>query len=347
MAWRSNVTRDNLLKLLGYEIVDKSLVHTPNDNVFVLCDVETTGLDSKKDRVIQISGLRCKYNASTKQLEIIEELDQYIKPEVTISNPDGSTSVVNTVSDKITELTGITNEMLAAAPLEGEVFEKIETFFGEKPIFVAYNSRFDKGMIMEMFIRNSAPFIIESERELDVLVMARDLVTKEEAPRIVDEEGKSKPSWKLGLIAQLYGVDKVEGMEEAFHSSIFDTKVMRNLLNVFINEYIEKLKEELDEPPVEKKRARVEGIKYWAGYRGYSRLYINCRLDGERVSFFYDIRGKVWGEKQVGIIDRTLMEEMKADALELAGCADDVEFARVKTDLTADATFLSRYDSEE
>jgi DNA polymerase III epsilon subunit-like protein len=246
MAWRSNETRRNLLTALGYDVVGSELVHTPNDNIIILADVETSGLDYVKDRVIQISALRCKYNPETKTLDLLETFDQYIKPELTVINKDGTTSIIHEVEPKITELTGITNEMLAEAPLEKDVFPKIAAFIGNAPIFVAYNSNFDRQFITNMYIRHGEPFKIEAEHELDALKMARDLVSKEEAPKIEDKDGKLKPTYKLGKIAELYGVDKLPGEEAgAFHSSLFDTKVMRQLVNVFINEYIEKIEEEL------------------------------------------------------------------------------------------------------
>lgn len=348
MAWRSNETRDNLLKALGYEIDGTELTHTPNDNILILADVETSGLDFVKDRIIQISALKCKYNPETKNLELLEIMDEYIKPELTVINKDGSTSIIHEVEPKITELTGITNEQLADKPLEKEIFPKIAAFIGNAPIFVAYNSNFDKTFITNMFIRHGEPFKIEPDKELDALKMARDLVSKEDAPRIEDKEGKLKPTYKLGKIAELYGVDKLPDEEEgAFHSSLFDTKVMRQLVNVFISEYIEKVEEELKKPPVEKHTARVESLSYWAGYRGYSRIYVNCTLDGEKVSYYFDIRNKVWGGKQEGIVEKTHMEEMKADALALACCVDEEEFARVKDEIKADPAFLERYNTTE
>lgn len=346
MAWRSNETRDNLLKLLGYKIEDSKLVHTDTENIFILADVETSGLDFVKDRIIQISALKCKYNSTIKSLEIIDEMDEYIKPEITVINKDGSTSIVNEISEKITELTGITNDLLSTKPFEKEVFPKISSFFGSSPIFIAYNSNFDKTFITNMFIRNKEPFKIENDKELDALKMARDLVSKEDAPKITDSTGKEKPTYKLGHIAQLYGVDTVSGYNaESFHSSIFDTKVMRNLVDVFISEYLEKIEEELNKPEVEKHRAKVESLGYWAGYRGYSRIYVNAILDGEKVSYYFDIRNKNWGSKYEGAIEKTLMDEMKADALALACCVDEMEFARIKEPITATPEFLERYSA--
>ena len=115
---------------------------------------------------------------------------------------------------------------------------------------------------------------------------------------------------------------------------------------MFISEYATQMEEALKVPEVEKTRAKVESISYWAGYRGYSRLYVNANLEGERVSYYYDIRKKEWGEKDEGIIARTLFDELKQDALDLAGCADEAAFAKITAAITADATFLARYNAE-
>jgi DNA polymerase-3 subunit epsilon len=52
----------------------------------------------------------------------------------------------------ITELTGISNEMVKDAPLFGHIAEKLDTF-SQNAIFVAHNVNFDYGFIRQEFAR--------------------------------------------------------------------------------------------------------------------------------------------------------------------------------------------------
>lgn len=344
--------RKNLMDLVGAIVKDGKVIFQETDNIFIVLDTETTGLDAQNDKVIQFSAV--KYRVENGKLIEIDRFDTYINQPLydenkVIPGKNGAKDIT------FKELTGITNKMLASAPSEAEAFEKISEFLGPDPIFICYNTPFDYSMMVQMYINNGAVLHVSPERKLDVLVMARDLVSKEDAPVLLDDDGNPvldskgapKKTHKLSYIAGLYGLDKAEDDSSetiAFHSSINDVVVTGRLLNVFISEYATQIEEELKEPVVTKSRARVESINYWEGYRGFSRLYINAMLDGELVSYYYDVRKKEWGEKQEDLIVRTMFDELKKDALELAGCANETEFGRLTSNFTADATFLARYD---
>ena len=209
-----------------------------------------------------------------------------------------------------------------------------------------------------MYLRHSENLIVNTDKMLDVLVMAKDLVDRDTAPVLLNDAGEpvtnkngvEKKTWKLSYIAELYGLDKAEEADETirFHSSINDVVVTGRLLNVFINEYKEQIEDELNVPEKIRTRAKVLGIRYWAGYRGYSRFYIDAVLNNKNVSYFFDIRNKVWGEKENGILEETLLEEFKSDVLELAGVKTEDEFVKLTIPdydpIKADDVFLSRYN---
>lgn len=345
--------RKNLMALIGAKVVDKKIVYEDPEEPIIVVDVESTGLDTKKDRIIQISAI--KYKAQNGTLVEIERFDEYLKQ----SNYNANAIIAgkNGCRDKtFQELTGISQETIDNAEPEEDVMKRFAAFMGENPSFVAYNTPFDFSMIVATCIRLGIMFNVKPEKKLDALVMARDLVPLDEAPllldddgnEILDSKGKPKHCHKLGPIANLYGVDKAEGdlsKTIAFHSSINDVVVTGRLLNVFIKEYVEQIEAELTEPEIEKTRARVESLSYWQGYRGVARVYVNATLNGEFVSYFYDVRKKVWGEKQEGILEQTLVDELKADVLELAECKVETELSKVKSKITASPAFLARYDS--
>lgn len=273
-----------------------------NNEEFVLFDVETTGLNPEKDRIIQISGIRL-----FPECDLYEEtgrINLYIRPPFEIN-------------DKIVEITGITNDFLSTQKSEDEVLDEIVAFFGHNPSLAAYNSSFDIRFLTELYKRHSLSFKVKTEH--DVLAMARDLVRPEDTN-----------NYQLQTITKLYGLDA--GL--SFHNSFDDVIATNRLLEVFINEYREKdaederikLMEEEIRKTTDKTIASIRSMRFWEGYRGFSRIYVNTDVG----TVYYDIRTKIWGEKDEGVIDIIDMEQLQADAYELAGATNEIEFARYR-----------------
>ena len=98
-----------------------SLVCFPSD--FVVFDLETTGLSPSFDEIIEFAGLRVRGE------KVVERFSTLIKPNYP-------------VSDFITDLTGITNEMLDGAPSIESVIAEIKDFIASD-ILVGHNVNFD------------------------------------------------------------------------------------------------------------------------------------------------------------------------------------------------------------
>ena len=287
--WRSKKTMEAVLK-----------VFKSNDELVVF-DVETTGFSAAKERIIQFSGI--KFHISNGNLVEKERFDTYINPGYPLPK-------------RITEITGITDEMLERAQYEEEVFPSIALFLGVSPVSCGHNTSFDVRFIKALYERNGCEF--EPSIVLDTLEMARDL-----------SEGKAGSN-KLGDLADYYGVSA--GL--TFHNSMDDVIACSRLLNVFYKEYKEK-EEEMAESmtegysiPTFKTRAKVYKLSFWQGYRGNSRIYIFTSIG----DFFYDIRKKAWdkGKNNVHDIENIDMEQLKADSLKLANALDEREFARFR-----------------
>ena len=94
---------------------------------FVAFDLETTGLNAGEDRIIEIGAVIMKEG---KELERFQTL---IDPE-------------RKLSQKIIDLTGISDEMLVGAPKIEEVLPDFLKFVGDR-VVVAHNAKFDTGFI--------------------------------------------------------------------------------------------------------------------------------------------------------------------------------------------------------
>jgi DNA polymerase III subunit epsilon len=100
---------------------------------FAIIDVETTGGTARYERITDIA-------------IVLHDGEQVIDTFSTLVNPERS------IPWNITQLTGITNEMVADAPRFFEIAKKIVEMT-EDAVFVAHNVTFDFGFIREEFAR--------------------------------------------------------------------------------------------------------------------------------------------------------------------------------------------------
>lgn len=284
--WRSDKTKNAVLTLFNASASE-----------LIVFDVETTGFKADCNRVIQFSGI--KFSVFDGKMVEKDRISTYINPEFALP-------------EKITEITGITDEMLVDAPKEKEIFPRIKLFLGDDPTVCGHNVGFDIRFMKAMYSRYGCAF--EPSVVLDTLEMARDLAS--------DNAFENN---RLGTLAKHYGVDY--GL--TFHNALDDVLACSRLLKIFYEEYMEgeQKKTTLCDAPT-KQKVIVKYLRYWAGYRGHSRIYIftNCG------DFFYDIFNKVWGKgpNNVFELDMIDMESLRADALKLANAADEREFARFR-----------------
>lgn len=274
---------------------EKKLFDTLNNiDELIVFDVETTGRSAKKDKIIQISGIKYSIKKNDKNglfdFNEMAKIDKYINPVIAIS-------------EEIENLTGITNEFIANQPFEEDVIDEIFAFFGENPNVAAYNSNFDVRFLYELYNRNglilkNAVFedgkIKRLQNEIDVLKLARDLTDKNDTE-----------NFRLATIAKLYGFD--DGV--AFHSAIEDVKVTEKLLEVFVYDYTTRHNEAQKEIK-EKEHVKLRTVSLWDKY-GYKmeRIYINNE-------FYYSIYNKEWGAKKGIDIDEYDMEDLRKQVLE-------------------------------
>lgn len=96
-------------------------------------DIETTGLSAKNDAIIEIAAVRVCDG------QLAGSFSSLVNPGVPIS-------------EEITKINGITNEMVAGAPFIEDVMPKFLDFLADS-VFVAHNSPFDLAFINEALLR--------------------------------------------------------------------------------------------------------------------------------------------------------------------------------------------------
>ena len=98
-----------------------------NFDTFVVFDIETTGLSHLKNNITEIGAVRVESG------KIVDVFNELVNPE-------------QEISQEITEITGITNEMVADKPLISEIMPKFLEF-SKNAVFVAHNAEFDISFI--------------------------------------------------------------------------------------------------------------------------------------------------------------------------------------------------------
>jgi DNA polymerase-3 subunit epsilon len=120
----------------------------------IIFDTETTGLESKNDRIIEIGGLELIDHFPTGR-----SIHLFINPEGKAVHPDALA------------VHGISDEFLKDKPTFKEVVVEIRAFF-EGARWVAHNASFDMGFINAEFARLGID-PIPDDQVLDTLAMAR------------------------------------------------------------------------------------------------------------------------------------------------------------------------------
>ena len=156
-------TDENIKILYGVEgyyvndVDDRIVVHGEQDigfgDEYVAFDLETTGLSSANDRIIEIGAVVMKNG---------EELDRF----QTFVDPQ------RPLEKKIVELTGITDEMLKGAPKIEEVLPEFLKFIGNR-VLVAHNSDFDTGFIRAECARQGLPYTYTAA---DTLILSQNML---------------------------------------------------------------------------------------------------------------------------------------------------------------------------
>ena len=189
-----------------YMIDDEApMVTNPKDKKideeeFVVFDIETTGLNSHTNEIIEIGAVKIKAG------RIVDRYSQLINPG-------------RSIPYHITEITSITDEQVANEPKIDEVIGKFVDFIGDA-VLVAHNAPFDMGFI-KRDIKKYLNIDLQSS-VIDTLQMARDLFPD------LKKYGLGDLNKTLGLAL------------EKHHRAVDDSQATANMFIIFLDKYKEK-----------------------------------------------------------------------------------------------------------
>lgn len=170
------------------------------DAIFFL-DTETSGLNFQNDRIIELAAIRCTAESG---IQITHEMDDFVRL------PQGWI-----LPEEITNLTGITDEMLKNDGIDAAVCAKKFASLlamGKKNLLVAYNAQFDMNYLFYFLHRAGVSDSLKGIEMLDALTVYKD---RHEYPH------------KLENAIETY---KLAGKVQNSHRAIDDTKALLEVM---------------------------------------------------------------------------------------------------------------------
>ena len=156
----------------------------------IIFDTETTGLDNREDRIIEIGGIELIDHFPTGRT-----IHLYINADGRKVHPDALA------------VHGITDESLADKPKFAEVAQEILDFFGDGQ-WIAHNANFDMGFVNAELARLGLP-AIEPARVVDTLAIAR-------------RKHPMGPN-SLDALCKRYGIDNSHRLK---HGALLDSELL-------------------------------------------------------------------------------------------------------------------------
>ncbi len=168
---------------------------------YVALDLETTGLDAKKHKIIEIGAVKVRDN------EVVETYRTFINPGWQLE-------------ERITQITGITNEDLLLAPAIQEKIEEFLEFAGDD-VLLGHSLLFDYSFVKRAAVNKGLSFEKEG---IDTLTISRKYLN-------------DLPSRNLNALCRHYGLSHNP------HRALEDAKATHLLYQKLVAEFFSKERE--------------------------------------------------------------------------------------------------------
>ena len=166
---------------------------------FIVIDTETTGLNPKNDRIIELSAVKFH------KFRPVEVFSTYIDPRKHIPNV-------------VTDITGIDDDLIQGSPIYAQIQESFEDYIKDYNL-VFHNARFDLA-----FLHYSGTSIdTDNQHVFDTLELAKK--------HLKDEEGNKYSSYKLDIACAYRNINIANA-----HSSEADALATGLLFNEIVKE---------------------------------------------------------------------------------------------------------------
>lgn len=138
------------------DLTDAVRVHsdTPITGRLIVFDLETTGFSAVSDRITEYGAV------VVNGLDLGENFSTFANPE-------------KPIPERVSKLTGITNDMVKDAPSQEEALRSFIEFCGENPVLIAHNAGFDTSFISAACDRYGIDFRFSV---IDTVVMCRSML---------------------------------------------------------------------------------------------------------------------------------------------------------------------------
>ena len=253
----------------------------PN-KISIIYDLETTGLSPKNDSIIEIGALKVK--STNGLLKVIDTLHEYINPK-------------KELREKITEITGITNDFLKNKKCVNEIYLNIENFFKNVDFVCGYNNkRFDNKFMINLYnFFNRENF--EDFETLDIYELSKEVLPEK------------LNNFKLSTVAENYNI------KFKAHSAIEDTKCTFEILKALLNE-----PENLCGTQI----VTVYRFNYFRKSKVIDRIYFATNIG----YIYYDIYKGCFDSKELDL-KKINMNQFYDDILNLSKCKDIKEIISI------------------
>lgn len=241
---------------------------------FVVFDRESTSYQPHEHygKIIELSAVKIVND------QIVDTFDRLVNPEIKISS-------------KITELTGISDEMVKDAPTYHSVIMDFVKFC-EGSVVVAHSAMVDINFVNFFASKMGIPF---EPRYIDTINLCK-YVDAYINPK------EATPKYNLRDMAIKYGIDN-DGHHRAMNDTIVTAKLFIKLKSILSSEISKRDMHIQEEMRLEPTKARIGSVNYWEkninDKKIYKRVYIRLILEDKVNEVYYDFVTKSWGIKKL------------------------------------------------
>ena len=161
---------------------------------FICIDLETTGLNPKRDRIIEIGAVKVRNG------QIVETFQQLIDPK-------------QQLEERVEILTGITSKELEGNPTIQEILPKLQEFLGED-VLLGHRVLVDYSFLKRAFTNEKIPFERKGIDTLKLHEIAHTLGLQEVRDGFYEDAGDHTKDGEICIMGVLNKDERIEIVEE-------------------------------------------------------------------------------------------------------------------------------------